>query len=176
MDIQVHVVRHFPDEIEMGHKMHFDPVTGCDGISATANMSGFTVLNAIKMFYRWDHDQLCRAVDECNSRDEVAVIDQLRPKLFLVPKTRFDNKERSAFYIRDLLNAVNHVGIRKLQFTHYSFISALMFDEEVAEVMTALVNPNLETTVQELVFDADARVAKTIRSLVDLNTDRQMTT
>lgn len=160
LHINLHVCRNDPWDEKIGHKTHFEFARGVDGISATANMSGFTVLNSIKMHFGWDHDTIVRASDECNRRDEVAVLSQLTPTLFLVPKTRFDDKEKSAFYIRDLLNAVSHVGIKRLQFTHYAFSSALMFDEEIHEVMTNLVDPALETSLNEIVFDADHRASR----------------
>lgn len=42
----------------MGHKIWFDPVPGCDVISATANTPGISPLIAVARHHSWDHDLL----------------------------------------------------------------------------------------------------------------------
>ena len=165
-NIEIRPVRHTMDEMVMRHKMWFDYKGGCDGISATANMDGFTVLNAIKMRFQWDGDMLCKAANECNKRDEIAVLDFLSPKLFLVPRTRIDDAEKSTFYMRDLLNAVDRVETKRLQFTHYSFLDNLGFKKELGSVVSEIYDETLVTNLLQLIFDVDYRVSAELDEFV----------
>jgi hypothetical protein len=158
LSVNLHNVVHNCHEEVMHHKINFAYHYGSDGISATSNMDGFTVLNAIKMHFGWDTDELRKAAHECNERDEVAILGNLNPVLLLVPRTRVQDTEKSRFYINDLLNAATAVKIRKLQFTHYSFMNRLGFTGEVVEVLRALLDPNLETSINEFVLDTDYRL------------------
>lgn len=160
-------VQHNSDEIFMSQKLWFDYMPVCDGISATANMDGFTVLNAIKMRFGWDTDLIRQASDACNERDEIAVLDRLTPKLFLVPRTKVDDPERCEFYINDLLAAVDAVGVKNLQFTHYSFINHLVFKGELETVLRTIYSSKLRTQLQQLVLDTDYRVLKKMTDLLD---------
>jgi hypothetical protein len=61
MHLNFHVIKNTHDEIFMGHKIWFEPVPGCDVISATANAPGFTPLIAIARHFGWDYGMLVRA-------------------------------------------------------------------------------------------------------------------
>jgi hypothetical protein len=165
--IRRRAVQHTHDEIFMSQKLWFDYVPVCDGVSATANMDGFTVLNSIKMRFSWDTDMIRRASNACNERNEIAVLDFLTPKLFLVPRTRVDDTERCEFYIKDLIAAVDAVGIKNLQFTHYSFINHLGFKGELEAVLRTIYAWNLDTKLEQLVLDTDYRVLKKMTDLLD---------
>jgi hypothetical protein len=167
MRIRMRSVQHTDDEIFMSQKLWFDYMPECDGISATANMDGFTVLNAIKMQFRWDTDMIRQASDACNERDEIAVLDRRTPKLFLVPRTRVDDPERCEFYINDLIAAVDAVGVKNLQFTHYSFINHLSFKGELETVLRTLYAWKLDTKLKQLILDTDYRVVKKMTDLLD---------
>ena len=155
------------DELIMRHKLWFQHVPECDGISATANMDGFTILNAIKMRFNLDTDMIRKASDMCNDRDEIAILDRLTPKLFLVPRTRIDDPEKSEFYIKDLIAAVDTVGIKNLQFTHYSFIDHLGFRGELEVVLRTIFSKKLDTKLEQLVLDTDYRVVDKMIDLFD---------
>lgn len=165
--IRKRAVFHAPDELEMGHKLWFEHVVDCDAISATANMGGFTVLNAIKMRFGWDTDMLKKASSACNERDEIAVLSELTPKLLLVPRTRIDDPSRSQFYIDDLFAAVDAVGVKRLQFTHYSFMDHLGFEGEVEVVLRQIFSDDVDTTLEQLVFEADHRVVDNIVNMLE---------
>jgi len=167
LTIRKRAVHHTIDEVFMSHKLWFDHSPDCDGISATANMDGFTVLNAIKMRFGWDTEMIRRASDMCNERDEISILDRLTPKLFLVPRTRVDDPARSQFYIEDLIAAVDTVGIKSLQFTHYSFINHLGFKGELETVLRTIYAWKLDTKLQRLVLDTDYRVVRRMEKLLD---------
>ena len=164
-------ITHTDDEVLMRHKLWFDYDSKCDGISATANMDGFTTLNAIKMHFGWGTEMIRKASDACNEKDEIAILDYLTPKLFLVPRTTIDNGDRSDFYIRDLLAAVDAVGVKRLQFTHYSFIDHLGFKNELRVVLKTIFARKVNTKLDQLVLDVDDRVA---RKMVDFLDDLEL--
>ena len=165
--IRKRAVSHTDDELIMRHKLWFQHVPECDGISATANMDGFTILNAIKMRFNLDTDMIRKASDMCNERDEIAILDRLTPKLFLVPRTRVDDPEKSEFYMKDLIAAVDTVGINNLQFTHYSFIDHLGFRGELEVVLRTIFSKKLDTKLEQLVLDTDYRVVDKMIDLFD---------
>ena len=165
--IRKRAVSHTDDELIMRHKLWFQHVSECDGISATANMDGFTILNAIKMRFNLDTDMIRKASDMCNERDEIAILDRLTPKLFLVPRTRIDDPEKSEFYIKDLIAAVDTVGINNIQFTHYSFIDHLGFKGELGVVLKTIFSRQLDTKLKQLVLDIDYRVVDKMIGLFD---------
>jgi len=161
-----HVVKHHIDELYMRHKYWFDYFPGCDGISATANMDGFTVLNAIKMRFGWDTDLIRQAAHACNERDEIAVLNRLTPRLFLVPRTKVDDPEKSKFYMTDLFAAVEELGIRRLQFSHYSFSDHLGFKGELEKVLEAIYCEQTTTKLEHLVLDMDARIFRKVMRFI----------
>ena len=165
--IHKRAVHHTDDELIMRHKLWFQHAPECDGISATANMDGFTILNAIKMKFGWDSGMIKQASDMCNQRDEIAILDRLTPKLFLVPRTRVDDPVKSDFYMKDLIAAVDTVGIKNLQFTHYSFIDHLGFKGELEVVLRTIFSQKLDTKLERLVLDTDYRVVYKMINMFD---------
>jgi hypothetical protein len=157
-----HVIKHHTDELHMRHKYWFDYFPGCDGISASANMDGFTVLNAIKMRFGWDTDLIRQAADTCNEKDEIAILDRLTPKLFIVPRTKVDDPVKSRFYMTDLLAAADAVGIRELQFSHYSFTDHLGFKREWETVLEMIYYQQTTAKLDHLVLDIDARIFRKV--------------
>lgn len=151
-------IHHSADEIYMHHKYWFDFFDECDGVSATANMNGFTILNAIKMKFGLDTDMLREASEHCNTTGEVIVLDSSGPKLFLVPRTQSNSLQTAWIYIIELLKAVDTVGVRNLQFTHYSFRTGLPFRWELAIVAKTIYDPDTVTQLEHLVLDIDARI------------------
>lgn len=151
----------------MRHKLWIDYDSNCDGISATANMDGFTILNAIKMRFGWDTDPIRQASDACNEKDEIAILDYLTPKLFLVPRTWIDDGVRSDFYIRDLLAAVDAAKVKILQFTHYSFNHHLRFKTELLVVISIIFATKINTKLDQLIFGVDDRVARKMTDFLD---------
>lgn len=150
----------------MHHKLFFSHYRKADAISATANMDGFTVLNAIKMHFGWDTEMLREAAEQCNKRGEIAVLKDLTPRLLLVPRTKVQSAERTKFYIEDLLKAADAIKVLGLQFTHYSFTNRISFDEELIEIFRVLFSPALETGIDLLVFDIDYRCTEKLKQLM----------
>ena len=151
-------IHHYDDELFMHHKYWFDFHDECDGLSATANMDGFTVLNAIKMKLGLDTDMLREASERCNTTGEVLVLDSIGPKLFLVPRTQGDCMELADTYMVRLLRAVDTVGVRNLQFSHYSFRNNLPVRGELEVVTRMICDRNTVSQLDHLVLDIDALI------------------
>ncbi len=153
---------HTSDEIFMGHQLGFPAIRGIEAISATANARGFTPLTAIARKYGWQNDQLEAASVECNSRQEVAIINTLSPTLLLVPKTRGDDGGLLVVdgLISDLLDAVNHLSHRSLHFTHFGFMQGRPPELAMLRILQFLLNPTQASTLDVLYWDIDIRGLK----------------
>ncbi len=151
----------------MGHKLGFDPIPGVEAISATANTRGFTPLTAIARMYGWSSNLIEAAAAECNRRRETAILDRLDPCLLLVPKTRgiWDWHRQAEFLATDLLQAVNHLGIKSLHFTHYGFVQEKLLSFEVERVFSLILNPLLTTTLEDMIWDIDSRAIDQFESI-----------
>lgn len=148
-------IKRTPDEIRMGQALWFNPVDDCDGISATANITGFTPVRAIGRRLAWDRVVVNQAAAVCNVRQEVCVVP-FSPKLLLVPATK--GRGDSGFLIRDLIASCRSAGVRSLHFTHWGFIQGKLPAKEVASIMSYLISNVSTLPLQNLVIDIDARV------------------
>ena len=132
-------------------------------ISATANANGYTLLKAYARAFGWDYDLIEAAANDCNEKGQVAILAHVQPTLLLVPKTKAN---KSVFEItKDLIEAVNALGLKELHFTHYGFVQNKLPKNEVAEILTFLLNPKLATTLETVYWDIDTRVAKELKLL-----------
>jgi hypothetical protein len=109
----------------------FSVVQGADGVSTTASKEGFTPVNAIVNNYGWQIP-IKEACTECNRRGEVVIINQIHPKLFLVPRTR--GKTTNDRLMSDLIAAAESQRITKLHFSHFGFILGKLTETEVSAV------------------------------------------
>lgn len=114
---------HSHDEIVMGHKLFFTAVPGCDTVSATANTSGFTVLNAIARRFGWDFNQLHALADRANSEKAVICVQEFSPRLILVPKLRSNNRIDASRFMQEFFQVCKRIDSRVIQFTHFGFLS-----------------------------------------------------
>ena len=145
-------------EIEWGGCHYAYKAPQQTAISATANANGYTLLNAYARAFDWDLKLIEAAANDCNSRGQVAVLKQLQPTLLLVPKTKAD---KSVYEItKDLVDAVNELGLSELHFTHYGFIQGKMPKNEITEILNYLLNPKLATTLKTVYWAIDTRITK----------------
>lgn len=155
MQTYIRPITHTHDEITMGQAYWHYEVPTCDVISATANMAGFTPLNAIKMHFGWDNDNLIRAAAACNRKGEVCIVD-LTPKLFLVPATK--GQGDAPFLIGDVIAATRAAQVRSLHFTHFGFIQSQLPRAEVIAVLKCLFSEKTSQWLSKLVIDIDSRI------------------
>jgi hypothetical protein len=73
----------------------------------------------------------------------------------LVPKTRANISVCEV--TKDLVDASNALGLKKLNFTHYVTVLNRLPKNEIIEILTYLLNPNLVTTIETIYWDIDSR-------------------
>lgn len=159
MKINLVTTHHLYDEVAIGHKMFFRAMPQCDTISATANVNGFTVLNAVARRFDWNTAQLRKDVDRANNERKVACLKDYSPRLILVPKLSGDNAEEGARYISEFFKASQSIRSLAVQFTHFSFLSRVSHIEVIHLLFESLTAPRVDTTIERLYFEVDARPA-----------------
>ena len=124
-------------------------------VSMTANFRGFTPSNANidDMRYRkWPKKEILNMEDSCNELQEVMIFDYISPSLLLVPKTRGKSDTKSL--MKSLIEAANYINAEYLHFRNYSyFIRGLEATNEVTDVFDYFLNPELETSLKEVLID-----------------------
>lgn len=163
MEIIFREMPHTYDEVVMGQKIWFPGSIESDAISATANSDGFTPLTAIARRYGWDRDLVEQASRKCNRNGEVAIINDVKPRLLLVPKTK--GKSEVAFLIDDLIAAANAINVDVLSFTHYGFVQNKLPKEEVNSILKVMMSPQTKSTIRVVVLDIDFRFKKEMITL-----------
>lgn len=161
---RVHV--HTPDEILMGHKLGFSGINGVDAVSATANVDGFTPLNAAARAYGWDRKLIAAASAQCNDRMEVAVVQQVTPTLLLVPQMikRAHYKRTAEGYAIDLMMAAKHLKMKRLHFTHFGFLQSRKATQGFTKILEVLLNPLVQTPLEELIWEIDFRGLRELKA------------
>ncbi len=157
MNVHFRSVVHDSHEISMGHALWFEPVPGCDAISATANVVGFTPLTAVARHYGWDYEVLREASMRCNGRGEVCIVST-NPTLLLVPATR--GQGNANFLISDLIAATKATNVKALHFTHFGFMQGHLPKLEVTSILDFLFSNMTTLGLSKLVVDIDARKEK----------------
>jgi hypothetical protein len=155
MHLNFHVIKNTHDEIAMGHKIWFEPVSGCDVISATANAPGFTPLIAIARHFSWDYDMLERAATACNEKGEVLIVTSVVPTLILVPATK--GRGNTGKVMWDFINALEATEARCLHFTHFAFLQSRLPQEEVSVILHYFLGLIFPVTLKTIIFDIDER-------------------
>ena len=164
MGIAFKVVRHSKDETDLGHMYWFKPIDRLTPISATANWDGFTPLGSIAREFNWNSSILKKAVEECNNKNQIAVVNQVTPLLFLVPKTR--GLGQTNFLINDLLNALEETNTKIINFTHFGFVQNKLPRDEVKSILVEMINRDQKKTcIEKIIIDIDARVENELKSI-----------
>ncbi len=141
-------------------------------VSMTANFRGFTPSNANidDMRYRkWPKKEILNMEDSCNELQEVMIFDYISPSLLLVPKTRGKSDTKSL--MRSLLDAVDYIGVEYLHFRHYEgLLREFTAIEEVTEIFNCFLNPNLETSLKEVLIDVgDKKIIEIYNKVLSSN-------
>jgi hypothetical protein len=164
MEILFRPIQHDSMEVIMGQVIWFTPINGIDGISATANTEGFTPLSSITTAYNWDRNLIRQATQKCNAKSQIVIVEQVKPTLFLVPKTKGNSD--TEFLIKDLISAINEMQIENLHFTHYSFIQNKLPKNEINQIFQTF-EKNIQNSLKKVIWDVDRRHKE---SLIKLNT------
>lgn len=164
MNLSFHAISNTPHEIAMGHKIWFEPVPGCDVISATANAPGFTPLIAVARYFGWDYDMLERAAAACNAKGEVLILTSVVPTLVLVPATK--GRGNTNAIVSDYIDALHALKPKCLHFTHYGFLQGRFPLKEIAVVLDALLGATMPLSIHSLFVDVDVRWSREFYSLM----------
>lgn len=175
MHINIRVHTHTDAEIQMGHKIGFSCLPNFGRyhrnniIVATANMHGFTTLNAIANVCRMNKDALKYYVGQCNERNLTSILRNFDVPLLLIPRTRGSTKWRKApeYYITQVLKQANHENVKHIHFTSYSFIRDKFPKSEITSILKILLNPLVHTTLEVFTFEIDSRYEKQLLVLYD---------
>jgi hypothetical protein len=155
MNLSFNEITNTEDEIAMGHKIWFEPIHGCDVISATANAPGFTPLIAIARHYGWNYDLIARASAACNESRAVSIVQSVTPTLMLVPATKGRGKTDAIMF--DYLGALHAIKPKCMHFTHYGFLQGRFPEKEIAKVLDILLSGYIPHSIHSLIFDVDIR-------------------
>ena len=121
-------------------------------VSMTANFDGFTPSNGMIGSYQWDKSEIIRVVESCDTFQEVMIFDYFAPELLLVPKTRGESDTEAL--MKSLIDATNYINTEYLHFRHYaSLLRKLKSTKEVTDVFRYFLNPKLDTSLKEVLFD-----------------------
>lgn len=143
----------------MGQKLYFRPVRDADGVSATANVGGFTPLTSAARFYGWQARKITEAAEQCNRKRSAISVAGLRPKLLLLPQTDGKwNRHESARLARELIDLFVLEQSKLVHFTHYGFVQRSLAFDEVIAVLEQFADASTSAVVTKLVIDVDERV------------------
>ena len=168
MNIYFRSQKHTDHEIQMGHKLSFSLdsafankysfiLDNC--VSATANLEGFTTLKAIARVCKWDDEPLKFYANIVNKYHCIRTLSEFSPTLILLPQTRGSTKYKAApeYYISEILKSATYHNIKRLQFTHYSFIRDRFPEREISSIFKILLNPLIATNLNTFIFEIDSR-------------------
>jgi len=162
MEIKIRAVTHTPDEIQMGQVIFYRPLPEADGISVTANVTGFTTLTAVTKAWQVDLEHARRIADHANNLPTkytwtLVLEEPIKHCLIFVPKTKGETD--STAMTSKLLEDAEMERIQVLEFSHFNFIQKIFPSTEIESALRIIggwKNP-LPTT---MIFDVDARFAE----------------
>ena len=118
------------------------------------------------LYFKWDKIEIIRVAEQCNAMQEVMIFDYFTPALLLVPKTRGDSDTNAL--MKSLIQAANYINAEFLHFRHYSSLHRELKDtKEVTDIFNYFLNPNLETSLKEVLFDVgDKKIIEIYNKLI----------
>lgn len=151
-------------EVQMFQKIWFTPEPDADTVSVSANLSGFTMINAVSRALGYDWDHVKQVAEIVNSRQEVVCMSELHPRLIIVPKTRGRDYPPTRRLLTQVLGEANAHETKVLHMTHYGFCNGLSKSSEPLTIFRDLMYPHLKTTIERVIFDYDTRASRKIFS------------
>jgi hypothetical protein len=143
--------------------LSYVPSIESDTMTVTANPMGMAPLQIITSKFSWNSLRVHRAATRVNRFSKVAVLQDLKPKLILVPRT---TGEKDASKLMDeLLEAAESVQSEVLNFTHYGYIQEKLPNVEVESVLRKLYEIKNRTSVRVFIWDIDSRYEGEIKDI-----------
>lgn len=143
--------------------LSYVPSIESDTMSVTANPMGMAPLQIITSKFSWNSIRVHRAATRVNRFSKVAVLQDLKPKLILVPRT---SGEKDVSELMDeLLEAIQSVKSEVLNFTHYGYVQEKLPNVEVESVLRKLYEIKNRTSVRVFIWDIDSRYEGEIKDI-----------
>jgi len=118
-------------------------------VSITANTRGFLPALGYIHAYHLSLDKIQDIESKCNVNFKCAFIENLSPKVILVPHTKGKDSQD---VIDDFLEVITNNNLETVHFTHYNWL--LSFPEiEVKMLLAKLYNPAIITTLKKIIID-----------------------
>ncbi len=145
----------------------FNPSVESDTITATANPGCWAPLEQISKKFNWNQTRIHGAATRVMRFSKIAVLQDLEPKLILLPKTA-GNKDVTEM-IGDLIEAADTMGSEIVNFTHYGYVRDRLPTIELESVFRKLSENRRKISIREIIFDIDARYLVQISNLHQKN-------
>jgi hypothetical protein len=139
----------------------FNPSLESDTITATANPGCWAPLEQISKKFNWNQTRIHGAATRVMRFSKLAVLQDLEPKLILLPKTS-GNKDVTEI-IDDLIEAAESIDSEIVNFTHYGYVRERLPTIELESVFRKLSTASRNTSIKVIIFDIDTRFQKEIR-------------
>ena len=143
------------------HFVGFTPSIESDTITATANPGTWSPLEQISCKFNWNRIRVHHAATRVTRFSKLAVLQDLEPKLILVPRTNGDRDVTDM--IEDLIEAAESMGSEIINFTHYGYIREFLPKNELESVFKKLSVASKKTSIRVIIFDIDERFKNEIR-------------
>jgi hypothetical protein len=138
----------------MGHCSCGYTIPGIDCVSATANTDGFTPLTSLMRVYPWNEELIVETCKKCNQKSMPIVLENLWPRLVLVPQSKGElNPTLTAAYAKCL----NEGNVRNMHFSHYGFVQNRMALSELNDILLAIECEGEMANEMMMYIDIDTR-------------------
>jgi hypothetical protein len=141
----------------------FNPSLESDTITATANPGCWAPLEQISKKFNWNQTRIHGAATRVMRFSKLAVLQDLEPKLILLPKTS-GNKDVTEI-IDDLIEAAESIDSEIVNFTHYGYVRERLPTIELESVFRKLAENKRKISIRVIIFDIDARYHLQINNL-----------
>ena len=165
------IIRAIPTKLDDAGNLtsSFMPIEGFDSkdddfekyISATANIGGSYSLYRFIEKYKWKSNWF-ELEHKCNKENSIVLVDNLFPKLVLVPKTRQSAKNPPELFIANLLKLFINKTVT-LHFTHYAFILNQYPADEIEKIISAIEANHNKKFIDTIYWDIDERFIKAFK-------------
>ena len=145
------------------HFVGFTPSIESDTITVTANPGTWSPLEQISCKFSWNRIRVHHAATRVTRFSKLAVLQDLEPKLILLPKTA-GNKDVTEM-IGDLIEAADSIGSEIINFTHYGYVRDSLPIIELESVFRKLAENSRKISIRVIIFDIDARYHLQINNL-----------
>ncbi len=134
-----------------------------DTISVTANPMPGSPLSIVADQLNLDRARLHKAAVKSNRYAKIAVLESMKPRIFLIPKTT--GEQDASVVIDELIENATECKSEVLNFTHYGMIRGDVPEAEVISIFKRFADKSTESKIKVIVWDVDARHLQRFRAL-----------